>query len=124
MSYYGYYDGHPSSKQMRYIKAIELYVDEEFTGDTMEEASEYIRRHERAYKEGRKKVDIKTKLAEKQQEEELLKKLLQDSTSQDPVTLYPKARSLTRRFILHVGPTNSGKTYSALEALKTAYNGV
>ena len=78
MSYYGYYDGHPSSKQMRYIKAIELYVDEEFTGDTMEEASEYIRRHERAYKEGRKKVDIKTKLAEKQQEEELLKKLLQD----------------------------------------------
>jgi ATP-dependent RNA helicase SUPV3L1/SUV3 len=124
MSYYGYYDGHPSSKQMRYIKAIELYVDEEFTGDTMEEASEYIRRHERAYKEGRKKVDIKTKLAEKQQEEELLKKLLQDSTSQDPVTLYPKARSITRRFILHVGPTNSGKTYSALEALKTAYNGV
>ena len=124
MSYYGYYDGHPSSKQMRYIKAIELYVDEEFTGDTMEEASAYISRHERAYKEGRKKVDIKTKLAEKQQEEELLKKLLQDSTSQDPVTLYPKARSLTRRFILHVGPTNSGKTYSALEALKTAYNGV
>lgn len=29
-----------------------------------------------------------------------------------------------REFILHVGPTNSGKTYDALEELKTAYNGV
>ena len=126
MSYYGYrnYGGQPSSKQMRYIKAIELYVDEEFTGDTMAEASDYISRHQHAYEEGRKQVDLKTKRAEKEQEEELLRKLLQDSTSQDPASLYPKARSIQRRFILHVGPTNSGKTYSALEALKYAANGV
>ena len=126
MSYYGYrnYDGRPSSKQIRYIKAIELYVDEEFTGDTMAEASDYISRHQHAYEEGRKLVDIKTKRAEKEQEEALLKQLLQDSTSQDPASLYPKARSIQRRFILHVGPTNSGKTYSALEALKYAANGV
>jgi ATP-dependent RNA helicase SUPV3L1/SUV3 len=122
--YYGYYDGHPSSKQMRYIKAIELYVDEEFTGNTMSEASEYINKHKRAYEEGRKKISLKDKIAEKEQEEELLRKLLQDSTSQDPASLYPKARSLCRRFILHVGPTNSGKTYAALEALKTSCSGV
>lgn len=35
-----------------------------------------------------------------------------------------KARWLDRRFVLHVGPTNSGKTYDALQALKKAKIGV
>lgn len=38
--------------------------------------------------------------------------------------LYPLARKMKRHFILHVGPTNSGKTYDALEALKKAKKGV
>lgn len=38
--------------------------------------------------------------------------------------LYPLARAIDRQFILHVGPTNSGKTYSAMEDLKEAGNGV
>ena len=29
-----------------------------------------------------------------------------------------RARRLDRRFILHIGPTNSGKTYDALQALQ------
>ena len=33
------------------------------------------------------------------------------------------ARALHRRFILHIGPTNSGKTYTALIALKQAERG-
>ena len=31
---------------------------------------------------------------------------------------------MKRHFILHIGPTNSGKTYQALERLKLAQNGV
>ena len=31
-----------------------------------------------------------------------------------------KARSLDRKFVLHIGPTNSGKTYDAIQALKAA----
>ena len=38
--------------------------------------------------------------------------------------LYPGARSLTRQFILHVGPTNSGKTHEALLACQNADSGV
>ena len=38
--------------------------------------------------------------------------------------LYPAARAKKRQFILHVGPTNSGKTYEAIEALKNADSGV
>ena len=38
--------------------------------------------------------------------------------------LYPLARQLKRHFILHLGPTNSGKTYEGVEALKTARSGI
>ena len=38
--------------------------------------------------------------------------------------LFPLAREMKRRFIIHIGPTNSGKTYDAIEALKNAESGV
>lgn len=41
-----------------------------------------------------------------------------------PEMEFPKAREMNRHFILHIGPTNSGKTYHALERLKDASNGV
>ena len=37
---------------------------------------------------------------------------------------YPRTREKKRKIIYHYGPTNSGKTYHALEALKKAKNGV
>ena len=40
------------------------------------------------------------------------------------IDLYPMARALKRHFILHVGPTNSGKTHDACEALKRAESGM
>ncbi len=39
-------------------------------------------------------------------------------------SLYMGARTLKRRFFLHVGPTNSGKTHAALRALAAAPTGV
>jgi ATP-dependent RNA helicase SUPV3L1/SUV3 len=41
-----------------------------------------------------------------------------------PEMEFPKAREMNRHFILHIGPTNSGKTYHALERLKDAESGV
>ncbi len=41
-----------------------------------------------------------------------------------PQLEFPEALAMSRRFILHIGPTNSGKTFQALERLKTARNGV
>lgn len=37
---------------------------------------------------------------------------------------YPDARKIHRKIIMHVGPTNSGKTYNALRALAGANRGV
>ena len=41
-----------------------------------------------------------------------------------PHTWYPVARSTRRRVICHVGPTNSGKTAAALDALVAADSGI
>ena len=38
--------------------------------------------------------------------------------------LYPKARAMKRHFRIHAGPTNSGKTYDAIQALMEASTGV
>lgn len=40
------------------------------------------------------------------------------------VDLYPAARSMKRHFVLHIGPTNSGKTHDAIEDLIQADNGI
>lgn len=38
--------------------------------------------------------------------------------------LFPMTRKIHRHFILHIGPTNSGKTHEALSALRNAESGV
>ena len=57
-------------------------------------------------------------LKEKRMREELLAKTIRDFKN-----LFPLARSLDRRIIFHVGPTNSGKTYAAMQKLKKADTG-
>ena len=57
-------------------------------------------------------------LLAKQQREELLAKTIRDFKN-----LFPLARRLKRKIIFHTGPTNSGKTYAALQALKNANTG-
>jgi ATP-dependent RNA helicase SUPV3L1/SUV3 len=60
---------------------------------------------------------IKPLLA-KQKREELLANTIRDFKK-----LFPLARSLKRKIIFHVGETNSGKTYAALQSLKGATTG-
>ncbi len=42
---------------------------------------------------------------------------------EDYIDLYPAARALARHFVLHIGPTNSGKTHDAMEAIRKAGSG-
>lgn len=42
----------------------------------------------------------------------------------EPWLWYTRARTMRRNFVFHVGPTNSGKTHVALEALTSAKSGV
>ena len=54
----------------------------------------------------------------KKQREELLARTIRDFKN-----LFPLAREMNRKLIFHVGPTNSGKTYAAMERLKAADTG-
>ena len=54
----------------------------------------------------------------KRQRQELLGRTIRDFKN-----LFPTARQMRRRLIFHTGPTNSGKTYHAMQALKNADTG-
>lgn len=41
----------------------------------------------------------------------------------NPAFMFPGARQMKRKIILHIGPTNSGKTYTALQAFQKAESG-
>ena len=43
---------------------------------------------------------------------------------ENPKDEYPLARKIKRKFFLHLGETNTGKTYNALQRLKQSNNGV
>lgn len=49
-------------------------------------------------------------------------RLISDLT--EPPNWYPEARNINRKIIFHAGPTNSGKTYHALERFSSAKSGV
>ncbi|MEN8075334.1 DEAD/DEAH box helicase [Clostridioides difficile] len=49
---------------------------------------------------------------------------IKDIISDNPVNEYEEARAMKRHFILHVGETNTGKTYASIERLMEAESGV
>ena len=55
---------------------------------------------------------------------EQLKKQIIQMVPANPEQEFPESLAMERKFILHIGPTNSGKTYQALERLKNAQCGV
>ena len=60
----------------------------------------------------------------KKKKEKKKRELLLAKTIRDFKKLFPVARSLNREIIFNVGPTNSGKTYAALQELKSAESGL
>lgn len=70
------------------------------------------------------RIILKKKKAQKEAQARRAKNAESFLNSFSPDMLYEEGRKLTRRFVLHVGPTNSGKTYDAIQALKQAESGV
>ncbi len=74
------------------------------------------------------KASIEKKQQRKVQREEAAQRRVQQAdeflSSFSPEDLIEQGKNLDRSFVLHVGPTNSGKTYSAIQALERAETGV
>lgn len=66
---------------------------------------------------------LKTALEREQKRKQLKADLLTAMPERYP-DLYPGARAMHRKFVLHIGPTNSGKTYAAMEVLRKAGEGI
>jgi hypothetical protein len=60
----------------------------------------------------------------KLEREKMAKATILKRIPENVIDLYPKARQIKRHFVLHIGPTNSGKTHDALEAFYAAESGV
>lgn len=54
----------------------------------------------------------------------LVAKEFEENFPSNPKDEYTQARHMRRKFYIHLGDTNTGKTYNAIERLKTAKNGV
>ena len=54
----------------------------------------------------------------------LISKEFEENFPVNPKDEYPRARSMKRKFFIHLGDTNTGKTHNAIERLKTAKKGV
>ncbi|MBE6062146.1 MAG: RNA helicase [Clostridium butyricum] len=54
----------------------------------------------------------------------LISKEFEENFPLNPKDEYPKARSMKRKFFIHLGDTNTGKTHNAVERLKKAKKGV
>lgn len=69
---------------------------------------------------------VVARLLHKHQEEQTLHTAKQQHSRVDlssPAAWYPEARKMKRKFVLHVGPTNSGKTHHSLQALAKSRSG-
>ena len=60
----------------------------------------------------------------KQHIPKLIAKEFEENFPSNPKDEYLKARNMKRKFYIHLGDTNTGKTYNALERLKNAKKGV
>ncbi len=56
--------------------------------------------------------------------EKRIRAALLDAVPEHYRDLYPLARQMTRHFFLHLGPTNSGKTYEGVQRLRGASRGL
>ena len=57
-------------------------------------------------------------------EEEEAREAILKEIPENYADIYPKARSMKRKFILHIGPTNSHKTHDAVEDMLASGSGV
>ncbi len=95
----------------------------------------YFEEHTFISRVGMKKLTKTKKLCRRLREETLLeiyksiytantiRLQIEKSLLENPRELYPAARAMNRKFIIHSGTTNTGKTYNAIKALKAADTG-
>lgn len=76
-----------------------------------------------AQAKAKKEQAARNNKARKERRKNEEKTILDSVNIRNPAMDYPEARKIKRHFILQVGSTNTGKTYTALQAMKRANSG-
>ena len=121
--------------QLEYEALKQELLDEGLElGKSDEQIKKFLHKELKAFYKGDKTLTLSKKVRQKiitdfaletvdlrrqQQREALLARTIRDFKA-----LFPLARTLKRKIIFNVGPTNSGKTYAAMQVLKQADTGV
>ncbi|MBP5154687.1 MAG: hypothetical protein ILP12_06770 [Lachnospiraceae bacterium] len=66
----------------------------------------------------------KEKQSRKKERQAAIRTAIVNTIPDNYIDLFPLARAMRRHFVLHIGPTNSGKTHDAIRALMEAENGI
>ena len=101
---------HESKRDKEIVDYIKSHLNEMVVYEQISHNPRYARASER----------IKKNMEAKR----LLYTSIEDSTPDDYTELFPLARKMQRHFVLHIGPTNSGKTYEAVRELMAAESGI
>ena len=96
---------------------------------TRQEARALSARYEESIRAGREAAQAETKSKNRERNQRrkrsaAIRTAIVNTIPDNYIDLFPLARAMERHFVLHIGPTNSGKTHDAIEALKQAENGI
>ena len=97
-------------------------IEEEEKDEKFQKGFEKIQKRREKKEEERKRREEKKKRKEKEREEK--EEIMDFLSNFDIKEMIERGKGKERRFVIHIGPTNSGKTYHALQALKKAESGV
>ncbi|MGM0623038.1 MAG: helicase-related protein [Campylobacterota bacterium] len=124
------------------LSLVKLEIDRVF--DTMQKKAQnlniddatiqtYIKNYLLEDIQNRQKLEFRSKVSRKilyhfqeflsAQKQRVHKEQLLKKTVRDFKNLFPVARGLKRKLIFHMGPTNSGKTYTAMQKLQKSNSG-
>ncbi len=79
---------------------------------------------EKLVSRNRQFLETKQAFEEREAREARLKATILEKIPERYADMFPLARSIRRKFIIHTGPTNSGKTYDAVHAMIRARKGI
>lgn len=114
-------ENHDEIAGLKFVKTGDVWADELY------EKGEEIYYELRKHFIGRRLFDLVCRNKYLKKSFESLRVFKEEITGRVPdrmPDLFPSARSMERHFIIHIGPTNSGKTYCSVERLKAAKRGI
>ena len=114
ISEFNYKIWHRFEKELNYDKVLIDEINKEFTLETVFDLIKVNPHYIGLYDEIRHRTESLLRL-----QSDIL-----NSIPENYPDLYPNTRKMDRHFVLHIGPTNSGKTYKAISAMKKSSKGV